>query len=493
MARNWFPSAPDLVFALAAPLTAILGAVMLTQADGDLTAHIRMGDQILSMGRIPSHSLGSYTAGTDPMVAHSWLSEVFFALLFRAGGLPLICVVVGIIIGLTHGSIGLWLRRRKVDARWALVAALLSLAMASIHWLARPHLFSIVGAAATIWLLESRRSGRQAYFLIFFVLWANLHGGWLYGLAIIGAYVAGDLAEAFASGDRSTWLRRARNDTTSFGIAAFGTLLNPFGLALHREVLSAVTNSSLARNMSEFQPANFHELSQVPFLLALGFTIVLLLRFNRRMPFPWLFVVLMSVLFGLRASRNIALFAVSAWPLIALHAARSDLLDGRQFPFFGEFARLDRNSRVGWLAAPVAVLLLLLGLNRGSVGHAQVIADHFDSRVFPVAAVDRARQASLSGRVFGAWRWSGYIMYAWPEASLHVDPLKFSDTTLVSYTAIEDLHSDWLAQLSRWQVKTIIFPTRSPLARQLDTAPGWKLWYRDSTAVVFRATTANIM
>ena len=466
---------------------------MLAQADGDLTAHIRMGNQILATARIPSHSLASYTAGTEPMVAHSWLSEVLFALLFRAGGLPLICVVVGIIIGLTHGTIALWLSRRNVDSRWALAAALLSLAMASIHWLARPHLFSIVGAAATIWLLESSRPRRQMYFLPFFAFWANLHGGWLYGLAIIGMYVVGDIAEAFVSADRGAWLGRAGRDAAAFGVAALGTLINPFGLVLHREVISAVTNTSLARNMSEFQPANFHELSQVPFLLALVFTIAVLLRRSHRMPFTWLFVVLMSAFFALKSSRNIALFAVSAWPLIALHAARSDLLGGREFPFFEEFARLDRNTRIGWLAAPVGVLLLLMGLNGGSIGPVHLIADHFDSRAFPVAAVERAKQGHLTGRVFGAWRWAGYIMYAWPDASLHVDPLKFSDITLESYTVIEDLHPEWLAELSRWQVKTIIVPAGSALARQLDTAPGWKLWYRDGTAVVFRATTANVM
>ena len=73
MQRNKFPSAADLIFVVAAPLTAIMGAVKLTQADGDLSAHIRMGRVILATGNIPTHSLASYTAATEPMVGHAEL------------------------------------------------------------------------------------------------------------------------------------------------------------------------------------------------------------------------------------------------------------------------------------------------------------------------------------------------------------------------------------------------------------------------------------
>jgi hypothetical protein len=490
MRHNRFPSAPDLIFAVVAPLTAIRGAVKLTQADGDLAAHIRMGGRILATGHIPAHSLASYTAATEPMIAHAWLSEIFFVTLYRTGGLPLICVIAGIVVGLTHGAIALFLRRHGADPRWAFVAALLSLALASTHWLARPHLFSIVGSALTLFLLESERPRRQFYFIPLFALWANLHGGWLYGLAMIGMYVVGELGEAWLATDRGVWLARAKHDTIALFLAASATLINPFGLGLHREVISAVTNSSLARNMAEFLAPNFQDAAQWPFLVALLLTIALLSLSVRRMPLPWLLVVVMSLFFALRSFRNIALFGVTAWPLIALHVARAFPSGRRPFPLFTEFARLDPRTRVGWLGTPVAVLLLLLGLNRGAVGGVHLIADHFDAKAFPTVAVERARNARLQGRVFDAWGWGGYIMYAWPEASLHVDPLKFSETTIDSYTVIEELHPQWLAELDRWKVQTIIFNAKSPMARALRTAPGWHLWYGDSTAVVYRATTA---
>lgn len=486
--RNWFPSAPDLIFAITAPLTAIRGAVKLTQADGDFSAHVRMGNTIMATGHIPTHSLSSYTAATEQMAGHAWLAEVIFATLFRLGGLPLVCAVVGCIVGLTHAMIALFLRRHGADPRWALVGAVMSLALASTHWLARPHLFSIVGATLTLFLLESERPKRQMLFVPLFVIWANLHGGWLYGLAIIGMYIAGELAEALVDEEgRNYWLSRAKLDAIAFTLAAASTLINPFGLALHREVIGAVTSPSLAQNISEFLPSNFQDADQWSFTLAILLTIVLLSLGVRRMKLPWLFTIVLSLFFALRSFRNIALFGVTAWPLIVLYAANAVPSPRRPFRPFSEFARLDPGARVGWIAAPVAALLIALGLNRGWIGNLPVIADHFDKRAFPVVAVERARAAGLTGRVFDSWPWGGYIMYAWPEARLHVDPLKFSKTTMDSYTIVESLRGSWLDELARWQVKTIIIKARSPMARALNAAPGWSLWYVDSTAAVYRA------
>jgi hypothetical protein len=190
--------------------------------------------------------------------------------------------------------------------------------------------------------------------------------------------------------------------------------------------------------------------------------------------------------FGLRSFRNIALFGVTAWPLIALHASQSWPAPSRPIRLFSEFDRLDPGSRIGILAVPVALLMLVVGLNRGAIGNFQVIPDSFSPKAFPTAAVARIRAAGLEGRVFDAWGWGGYIMYAWPEARLHVDPLKFNAQTLKSYTVIEELSPGWQKEMERWGIRTVIINADSRMARGLALEPKWKVWYKDSTAVVYR-------
>jgi len=146
---------------------------------------------------------------------------------------------------------------------------------------------------------------------------------------------------------------------------------------------------------------------------------------------------------------------------------------------------------MGILAVPITVLILALGLNRGRVGKISLIADSFSSKVFPTMAVERMKRARLDGRVFDAWEWGGYIMYAWPSAQLHVDPLKFNDVTMKSYSTIEGVRPGWQAELALWNVRTVIVPTSSALAKELRKDLGWTTWYGDSLATVFRPSTAH--
>ena len=484
------PSSADLLFITVAPAEAVRAAVRLTQSDGDLAGHIRMGEAILQARALPAHSLASYTAATEPMIAHGWLSEVFFALLYGAGGLPLIAVVTAIIVAATHAAVLLFMKRKGADPRWALAVAFVSFALGLSHWLARPHMFSIVGSAVTLFLLESERPRRALLFFGVFALWANLHGAWLYGLLLIGAYVIGDIAEAYAGTERAEWLKRARSDSVLLAAATAGTFVNPYGVGLHREVFSAVTSSSLATNIEEYLPPKFNEFASFPFLIVVLLTFVLLSVSARRMPFRWLAVVVLSLFFGLRSFRNIALFGITAWPLIALHTARTWPEARRRFPWFQDFVRLDARAGVGWWSAPVALGLLGLGLNHGRIAGREVIADRFDSGIFPVVAVDSARRAGLSGRVFTQWTWGGYMLLAWPGARLHVDPLKFSDTSMVTFTRIDEAKPEWKEELDRWNVQTVMVKSKGTLAKALAKEPTWRMWYQDTTATVFRRSGA---
>jgi len=72
----------------------------------------------------------------------------------------------------------------------------LAIASSSIHWLARPHLFTILFLVIFYWLLERCGTATCAAVAIaaLTVLWTNLHGGFFVGIALTGAYAAGELA-----------------------------------------------------------------------------------------------------------------------------------------------------------------------------------------------------------------------------------------------------------------------------------------------------------
>lgn len=468
----------DILFIVVAPVTAIAGSVKLTHSDGDLPAHIRLGDVILGTGAIPSRSIASFTASQEPFTVQAWLSEVILSVLHSAGGLSLVIAFTAVLVAATHASVALFLRSKGVDARWALAAALMSLAVSSTHWLARPHMFSILGVALTILLLESSSPRRLLYFGLLFAAWANLHAGWLYGLLLIGVY---------AAGTRIDDSERTGAQLRAFGVALAATLLNPFGIGLHREVIAGAASADLARQMAEFLPPDFLSAASLPFLVALLVSAALLAVSRRKMQWAHLFVVVATTALALRSFRHIALFGVSAWPLIALHSARTWPSHQRGFRLFSHIAAADRSTRAGLYALPMALILLLIGANHGRIGGAQVIRNSFSRAIFPVTAVDSVRSAGLGpDRIFQKWTWGGYIMYAVPGAHLLVDPLKFNQASVDAYSRIDGVRAGWQRELQRWTVRTVIVPPDSPLAQGLEREPGWKLWYSDSTASVFR-------
>ncbi len=205
------PSSVDLLFMLLAGLIPFVWVRPLLNADGDLARHLRVGETILHDGGLFYRDPFSFTMYGKPFVPYEWLSEVTVALLNRLGGLPAIAIFHGLVIGLTYALVVLFLRRRGVDPLLALLVGVLAAGVSCVHWLARPHIFTPLGAILLLFILEPRegvagtaqaraQSARRLLWLIpLFALWANLHGGFLYGLILIGVYLTGDLMEALQS------------------------------------------------------------------------------------------------------------------------------------------------------------------------------------------------------------------------------------------------------------------------------------------------------
>jgi hypothetical protein len=115
----------DVLFATVLLVLPVLGHRSLLGSDGDLARHLRLGEW---------------------MVSHRALLAVL-------------------------------LRSRGVDPGLAMLASLLTVLTGTMHWLARPHLFTFVGVALLLFLLERTRPRSVWLFAPLFVLWANLHGG----------------------------------------------------------------------------------------------------------------------------------------------------------------------------------------------------------------------------------------------------------------------------------------------------------------------------
>lgn len=489
------PSLSELVFVLWALVIPLGFANRLINSDGDLARHIRLGQLMLEGGGVLHRDTFSWTRAGDPFLAFEWGSEVFFALVYGAGGLAGVAVAGGLILALSYGLLCRFLLSRGVEPVLAYLAIVGAAVMSSAHWVARPHLFTMLGVALLFPLLEGGSLRRSWWAIPLFAVWCNMHGGFVYGLLLVATYLAGDALEAIRADGRTEWLGRARIHAAVLFLGSAATLVNPNGLELHGHVRDFFGLSLLLDVTEEFQPPDFMSASGT---VMLGGIIVVLaaLAWSRKRPtWPRALSIVSNLLFAMRARRNLALFGFVAYPLAALHVDPA----WRALPDRGgvraAFARDQARSRAGPWTAATLVVLATLAVSRGTPAGLELVPNTFDPEVFPVTAVDRSRAAGLEGRVFHDVTWGGYMLLAWPEQKVFIDggTDHYGEDLVRQALTVAELAPGWETTLDSLGITVVLLPPQTLLVHRLIEGGEWDVWHCDSTAAVVtrRASAAE--
>ena len=156
-ARLLIPSLSDLFFlAILVWLYMSSGAVAWQGllADADVGWHIRTGEYILGHHAVPHVDLYSFSKPSAPWYAWEWLTDVMYAGLHGIAGLKGIVLMAAVLIGLFAWTLVRRMVSREVHLFVALVVALLGVGGSSVHFLARPHLLTLVLLSISVWIIE---------------------------------------------------------------------------------------------------------------------------------------------------------------------------------------------------------------------------------------------------------------------------------------------------------------------------------------------------
>ncbi len=491
LSRYLLPSATDIVFGVLVLISTLGMANRMLNSDGDLARHIRVGNYILDHHGLFYSDIFSFTVAGKSFVPYEWLSEIIFALCYRLGGLPAIAVMTGLVGALTYTLVTVFLRRRGVDALLALGGGILAAFVSLTYWVSRPHLFTSLATILLVMLLERQSTRRRDLWLfgLLFALWANLHGGFLYGLILIALYIAGDVAELLF-GDRGVeWRGMARFHAASLFAALIGCCLNPTGPLLFRHVTGYLGETFLVDHTNEYRSPNFHEILPKFFLATLLLIVAGLAMSDARPRFARLLTLLVAVAFTLVSARNMPLFAVSALPLMVIE------LDPVWRQISGRVRRVRESFETGsqmlasgaW-SAVLAAFMLLVASGAGTIGGTQIVHAEFNPATFPVTAVNQARAAGLHGRIYNDFIWGGYLLYAWPEQKVFIDGQTdlYGPEITETYLKIADLQPGWRDLLDKWDISLLIVRSDSPLASEAAHDGTWSVWYCDATAAILQ-------
>lgn len=522
-AVRWFiPSVADLIFIAFAGVLAFTRLSVRLLSDAGIGWHIRCGQLILDTHTVPRVDPFSSTMYGQPWFAWEWLFDVAVGWLDRAAGLNAVVLFAALVIASIFAWIFRLLLHRGRNLFLALVLMLLAASAAMIHLQARPHVMSWLFTLLWFWILgwSENQLGHNKSSSIpgllwllppLMLIWVNLHGGFLAGLALLAIYWVSAAWQWLGPGrDRfEDILRKIRagqrfRTLTLIGLAsAATTLINPYGFRLHIHIYRYLSNRFLMDHIDEFQSPNFHYAAQKCFAILLLLTLVGAAAKGRRIGLTHALVMMFAIFSGLYASRNIPVsslllvLVIGPWLSEAMqhYAEMRANQNGSQFgrrSFAGFLQRMlavDSSLR-GDLWPVVAVLLSCwIAAHGGALGARQLMNARFDSKRFPAAAVSYLEKQNVRGAVLAPDYWGGYLIYRlYPGVQVVVDDRHdlYGEQFLKSYLKMIHVEPDWQDLLNQHPAQYVLVPKGSALENILLETAQWRSVYTDDVAAIFR-------
>lgn len=450
-------------------------------SDSDFWWHLRTGQLILETRTVPHVDPFSYTRGGQPWIAHEWLSELIFYLLFRMAGEGALVCIFAIII--TAAFLFAY-RRRACNAYVAGIVTICG-ALASVPtWGVRPQAFSLLLTSLFLVLLDySEKKPRFLWWLPpLMLLWANLHGGFAIGIVLIATYL---IASTWDSSRRRTPDVSARVRHLAAALLACLAIIaiNPNGVLLYAYPIKTLRLRAL-QHISEWHSPDFHHVAFLLFFSLLIGTFISVAVSKRKIRAHELLLLVGTGIAGVHTIRHIPIFALVAIPILS-RRIEDALVD----QFWAQSFFIPKSNPSFTLRALNTVILLLVLTFAGLHVHRTIRKlDTNEARDFPAAAVSFLTTRQVPTPLFNHYDWGGYLIWRlYPKYRVWVDGRTdlYGDAFLQEFLQVYWAQEGWKQRLDNAGIQSALLPPTSPLARSLLASPEWEQMYRDSQAVIF--------
>lgn len=465
-------------------------------SDGDTGWHVRTGEWILEHGAVPQTDFFSFSKAGQPWFAWEWLSDILFAWLHQAAGLKGLLLYSAVLISLFGVTLFRHMIWKGAAPAAVLPVVLLVIGASSIHYLARPHVHTLLFLPASLWLIDrDRMKATRAIWLLvpLTVLWVNLHGGFLGLIACLGLLLAGTAAESIAAwkldGAAFDWKPTARYGLLA-ALCSAASFVNPYGVKLHQHVSAYLQSDWIKNNIEEFHSPRFRDEAMLQFevLMFLGLMTALWLLSRRQItPALWILFWAHS---ALGSVRHVPLFMLVAapWVAIALTEIWKAVMDSApRKSVRAILADLSRDCTLPCRRTSVWVGVVVIAyavLNEPVVNWPK----DFPELKFPISTINRHQEVLQAGRLFTSDEWADYLLYRfYPRQKSFVDGRSdfFGKQVGDDYIRILNAHWKWPELMEKYGIDTVLTPPGWAITTVLKADRNWKLVADEKKALLF--------
>ena len=474
MIRSYFQRSGIYVFVISFACVYYLVNAPLLLGHYDLGWHLAAGDLIRDRGSIPFHDPWSFTSGGRQWFNLSWLWDAIASVIFQYtnfSGLMLFTVACGAV------SVG-YLTSICISSGASAIAVCISVLSASLLYPAfatYPNIYLAASPNVSTMLFSVIFYGeclkRTRWFLLpaIMVLWANLHGGFLLGLLVIGVFCGVALL---------------RRDWANFRIYIFAGVgcfiaifINPLGWHIYEGLATVLGHFSQAY-ITEWWPyyRNITVPGSMPGIVYILIFVALELRYRGLCPIEprllsWLFLFL-----GLYQYRYMSFFFIFSTVPLALH------LD-RVLPKLPDNFRIKRSVLTAGIIAACALPLVYMRIDP-ALGLPEMLSEQ---------DVLYLQTHFSHARLLNHWNYGGILIFRDRGAiPVFVDgraATAYPDVLLRDYFKLGQLEvneTDWDTVLEKYQIDTVLWvKAHEELRRFLVGKRGWKEAYAGLYASIY--------
>jgi hypothetical protein len=465
----------SLIAGLASTLLLLSGAA--TFVDPDIWHSMALARETLTLGRVPLIDSFAYTPTLVPVVHHEWGSGIVLYFLAITGGILALQVARAILIAaLAVGAVRVALTR---GATPGVLTALAPLAIV-MSWIGltalRPQLITLVFLCGWLQMIERDRRGDRSWIpvaLIAHVVWLNLHGGFVVGVAFL-----------LLHGLEQAVRRRPFVHVLAVVVVMLVLVaINPYGLAYYRYLVDALTMSR--PNIGEWQPIwQAHPFGRMVYFVSLV-TAVAAVRANglaRSAGWP---ILAAAAYLAASHERHVSIYAL-VWVayvpgLVAATGA------GRSLERLWERPPGPVTHAMGvvLLGVPLALFLSQRPWRLTVPGTTPDGAP----APYPVGAVEYLARNHVRANAlvpFGVGAFVSWKLHPLIKVSLDTRyEAAFRPELLVQHIDFFDARDGWQRLLERYPTDLVLARATVPVVHALATQTAWTIVYRDDAYVLF--------
>lgn len=481
-----------IMWAILACFTVIFAVTPMSSAD--IWWHLKTGEIILQTHQIPHIDLFSFTSAGNKWISHEWLSEVLFSVIEHIFGLNGLIVFKAIVLFFVCLCLYMVIRSKSVDSFAAILGIIGFLYLSRHRFFVRPHIFSFFFFSVLILLLEKfHYTMRNRLWLggipLLMMVWANMHGGVLFGLLYLSLY---SIPRIILFRKTCFWTHEKTIVSLILIFSYAACLINPHGIDVFIYPFTLIREGYIAENREWLSPFDNRMNGHYLRIYFIYFSLSVLLSYVFARKKPQLYeaaVVVLFFLLGVKSQRNIPFWGMVALPYCLLN--------------FTLFYQRIRNISIGYLK-PVCVfglvILIFFSIKQGTPiatqgRGASRIGLGINKSVMPVDAIAFLHAYAITGNVFNSYEYGGFVIYtSYPDLKVFIDgraDVYGGELYELFRRALSVPHYFELME-KKYPFDIILLPyekEHSALHSYLHNSPLWKLAYFDDVALIYLKNT----